>query len=55
MLVVIAVFCAYTNLDLANSISKLKSKNNVKWLIFIIIFLKSNSLEENQLRAVICA
>ena len=55
MLVVIAVFCACTNLDLANSISKLKSKNNVKWLIFIIMILKSNSLEENQLEVVFCA
>lgn len=38
------------NLDCANFISKMKTKNNVKWLIFIVILSKSNPLEEKSNR-----
>lgn len=52
LLVVIVVFAMCTSLELANSISKYKSQNSVKWLIFIINLTKSNLQEENQIALV---
>lgn len=51
---IIGCYCCilnvHTDLDCANFISEMKTKNNVKWLIFIVILSKSNPLEEKSNR-----